>query len=286
MLFFLNSGLQCGKRRRAPKGAWSRSAFGVLWSRGLRPRPCSPEDTHAGWGRRWTPNQQNPILRKQGRGGWWCQAPSHSRGIFLSDSPSSLSGLFFGDFMFVLFYVQFQVMWAQADVKGGLGPRWGLQQEPLWVRGGVLAEASVGLDNRRVSQDGNTGKPQCEFCIKEKPCLWPENGGLLPPEPARHWLLSRGSWGGSQWSTQEARPTSQGSGAWAPVSSPPGGWTPEAAAWRAGSPHTGAGPVLQALCCSSSFLSTRFPPRPGRPLSPCPTPFTARTPASLWCQGP
>lgn len=29
--------------------------------------------------------------------------------------------------------------------------------------------------------------------------------------------------------------------------------------------------MLQALCCSSSFLSTRFPPRPGRPLSPCPT---------------
>ena len=46
--------------------------------------------------------------------------------------------------------VQFQVMWVQTEVKGSLA---GLLQEPLWVLGGVLAEATVGLENRRISQD-------------------------------------------------------------------------------------------------------------------------------------
>ena len=44
-------------------------------------------------------------------------------------------------------------MWVQAEVKRGLGPRRGLLKEPLWVLGGVLAEATVGLENQRISQD-------------------------------------------------------------------------------------------------------------------------------------
>ena len=52
--------------------------------------------------------------------------------------------------------VQFQVMWVQTEVKASLGPRRGLLQETLWVLGGVLAEATVGLENQRISQDRST----------------------------------------------------------------------------------------------------------------------------------
>lgn len=44
-------------------------------------------------------------------------------------------------------------MWVQTEVKGALG---GAPAEPLWVLGGVLAEATVGLENQRISQDRST----------------------------------------------------------------------------------------------------------------------------------
>ena len=92
--------------------------------------------------------------------------------MFLSASPSSLSGLFF----FFGFYVCSFLCSVPGHVSTsrGEGGPWSTVGVPAGTTQsleGLLAEAPVGLDNRRVSQAGNAGKPRCEFCIKEKACL-------------------------------------------------------------------------------------------------------------------
>ena len=180
-------------------------------------------------------------------------------------------------------------MWVQAEVKGGLGPRWELLQEPLWVLGGVSCWGYC-RSWQSESQSGQKCReaPMWIPTWKEKSCLWPENGGVAPSRTCQTLATVLRELVGQpvlHSGCQGLCPRVAGKrGPWPPMSSPPEGWTPEAAAWRAGSPHTGGGPWGNS--CSSSFMSTHFLPWPSWPLSPCPTPFRARTPGSLWLQGP
>ena len=97
-------------------------------------------------------------------------------------------------------------MWVQAEVKRGFGPRWELLQEPLWVLEGVSCWGYC----RSWQSESQSGQKH-----REAPIWIPHErinlafdlrmGELLPPEPARHWLLSWGNWLGSHSSTQEAR---------------------------------------------------------------------------------